>query len=260
MSDGDALLAAVIANPDDDTPRLVYADWLDENGQAERAEFIRLQIEQARIGLYSPEAQQLTARQSQLLSQHRRAWVKPLREVLPSARLEFSRGFVEDVESEASHYLSAAANVHRLTPIREVRLRNCPRLCDANRYASGTRANLTVLANPGTHRRTIRLLRQAPTSLEPDLSRHEWLILVWSIWSGPDRLTVQQFGRVLQSPVQIDGLRFALRPIDETDEFQTWCPQALEYASPVWIRLVDGKYELHHVGLTPPDPLLAHWE
>lgn len=31
MSDSDALLAAILANPDDDAPRLVYADWLDEN-------------------------------------------------------------------------------------------------------------------------------------------------------------------------------------------------------------------------------------
>jgi uncharacterized protein (TIGR02996 family) len=44
MSDEDALLQAIYANPDDDTPRLVYADWLDENGDAERAELIRLQV------------------------------------------------------------------------------------------------------------------------------------------------------------------------------------------------------------------------
>lgn len=41
MTTSDALLAAVLANPADDLPRLVYADWLDENGQPERAEFIR---------------------------------------------------------------------------------------------------------------------------------------------------------------------------------------------------------------------------
>ena len=35
--------AAVIANVDDDTPRLVYADWLDENGDPDRASFIRTQ-------------------------------------------------------------------------------------------------------------------------------------------------------------------------------------------------------------------------
>jgi uncharacterized protein (TIGR02996 family) len=48
MSERDALLKAVCENPDDDTPRLVFADWLQENGEEERAEFIRLQIEVAR--------------------------------------------------------------------------------------------------------------------------------------------------------------------------------------------------------------------
>jgi len=44
MSDEAALLRAIHTNPDDDTPRLVYADWLDENGQPERAEFIRVHV------------------------------------------------------------------------------------------------------------------------------------------------------------------------------------------------------------------------
>jgi uncharacterized protein (TIGR02996 family) len=30
-----ALEAAVIANAEDDTPRLVYADWLDENARSD---------------------------------------------------------------------------------------------------------------------------------------------------------------------------------------------------------------------------------
>lgn len=45
MSDEEALLAAIVANPDEMTPRLVYADWLDEGGDEIgkiRAEFIRL--------------------------------------------------------------------------------------------------------------------------------------------------------------------------------------------------------------------------
>ncbi|MCI0704112.1 MAG: TIGR02996 domain-containing protein [Planctomycetia bacterium] len=32
-----ALESAVIVNAEDDTPRLVYADWLDENGDPDRA-------------------------------------------------------------------------------------------------------------------------------------------------------------------------------------------------------------------------------
>lgn len=39
------LLDDIIANPADDVPRLIYADWLEEHGQEERAEFIRVQIE-----------------------------------------------------------------------------------------------------------------------------------------------------------------------------------------------------------------------
>lgn len=44
-SDGDALFRAICELPAEDTPRLMYADWLQENGQPERAEFIRLQCE-----------------------------------------------------------------------------------------------------------------------------------------------------------------------------------------------------------------------
>ena len=43
MSTESALLAAIWADPHDDTPRLVYADWLDEHDQPARAEFIRAQ-------------------------------------------------------------------------------------------------------------------------------------------------------------------------------------------------------------------------
>jgi uncharacterized protein (TIGR02996 family) len=44
MNDHDALLRAICENPREDTPRLAFADWLDENGQPERAAFIRTDI------------------------------------------------------------------------------------------------------------------------------------------------------------------------------------------------------------------------
>ena len=44
MTDERDLLRAVFATPDDDLPRLVLADWWDEHGQPERAEFVRLAI------------------------------------------------------------------------------------------------------------------------------------------------------------------------------------------------------------------------
>src|SRR5262245_32529246 len=44
MSDEAAFLRAILADPADDAPRLVYADWLDEQGTPEaaaRAAFLR---------------------------------------------------------------------------------------------------------------------------------------------------------------------------------------------------------------------------
>jgi len=35
--------------PDDDLPRMVCSDWLEEQGEAERAEFIRCQVEKSRL-------------------------------------------------------------------------------------------------------------------------------------------------------------------------------------------------------------------
>ena len=50
MSDDDGFLATIIAHPEDDAPRLVYADWLEERGDevsVARSEFIRVQCELA---------------------------------------------------------------------------------------------------------------------------------------------------------------------------------------------------------------------
>lgn len=44
-------LRAIVENPHDDVARLVYADWLDDHGQEERAEFIRVQCELASPGV-----------------------------------------------------------------------------------------------------------------------------------------------------------------------------------------------------------------
>ena len=48
MSDEAAFLAALKANPADDTARLVYADWLDEHDEPQKAEYLRLVAEVAR--------------------------------------------------------------------------------------------------------------------------------------------------------------------------------------------------------------------
>jgi uncharacterized protein (TIGR02996 family) len=65
-----ALLAEISANPDDDAPRLVYADLLVERGDP-RGELIHLQIKQTRERDYRPD---LDKRVTELLQTHAARW------------------------------------------------------------------------------------------------------------------------------------------------------------------------------------------
>lgn len=38
-------IADIVEHPEDDSIRLIYTDWLEEHGDPERAEFIRVQVE-----------------------------------------------------------------------------------------------------------------------------------------------------------------------------------------------------------------------
>src|SRR6516162_6900270 len=68
------LLQAILEAPPDDVPRLIYADWLDENGQPDRAEFIRAQIERASLPPGHPRGRALLRREEELLQRHGTTW------------------------------------------------------------------------------------------------------------------------------------------------------------------------------------------
>jgi uncharacterized protein (TIGR02996 family) len=125
MTDGAALLQAILADPDDDTPRLAYADWLEEQGtDPARAEFIRLQIEFARREARGDASRwELTQRQQYLLAGYERAWTAELRPLLGRSWV-FRRGFVEGVRMTAAQLLSRARALFSRTPVREVNLVN----------------------------------------------------------------------------------------------------------------------------------------
>ena len=65
-----ALLAECRANPAEDLPRLVLADWLDERGEADRAQFIRLQLELAGMEWNSPGNDEKSLSAHALLNAH----------------------------------------------------------------------------------------------------------------------------------------------------------------------------------------------
>jgi uncharacterized protein (TIGR02996 family) len=73
-----ALLAGCKANPEDDQARLVLADWLEEHGQDERAEFILAQVP-SQEGMQSTEQDdERRARAEELPTHHAGAWLGPL--------------------------------------------------------------------------------------------------------------------------------------------------------------------------------------
>jgi uncharacterized protein (TIGR02996 family) len=63
-----ALEAAIVAHPDEDTPRLAYADWLDEHGDPDRAAFIRVQCRLADMSPGDPAWVDLIEQQDELVA------------------------------------------------------------------------------------------------------------------------------------------------------------------------------------------------
>jgi uncharacterized protein (TIGR02996 family) len=93
MSDEAAFLSAIRSNPDDDLPRLVYADWLDETGDPARAEFIRTQIELAKLPDHDPRYRGLEDRE------HEAGWFVERTGV---REWEWRRGFLRQVTADVS--------------------------------------------------------------------------------------------------------------------------------------------------------------
>jgi uncharacterized protein (TIGR02996 family) len=90
VSDEEALLRAIREQPDDDLPRLAYADWLEERGGEDdlaHAELIRVQVELARLPIDDDRRAELGEREE------RQRWIQPVVE-----RLGFPRWVTWDTE------------------------------------------------------------------------------------------------------------------------------------------------------------------
>jgi uncharacterized protein (TIGR02996 family) len=118
------LLAAICAAPDDDGPRLVYADWLIEHDQAARGELIAVQCELARLAEDDPRATRLRERERAIMSDpDSAAFVDPFRAVVhdPRASVTFTRGMVEHLTVRSIGHLARAADrIFAIAPIRSI--------------------------------------------------------------------------------------------------------------------------------------------
>src|SRR4051794_18122377 len=98
-----ALLQAISADPEDDAPRLVYADWLEEHAddldltridkasRLDQAEFIRLQCRLAALPEYDPGRLDFVVREQELLEAHGFTWRQELPEWARALDCKFRR-------------------------------------------------------------------------------------------------------------------------------------------------------------------------
>src|SRR5262249_35011121 len=123
MTEEQAFVEAIAAEPEQDAHRLVYADWLEDHEEPERAEFIRAQCELARLDEAARANGAGPARRArQLLKRHERAWLGPLTRFCRG--WEFRRGLLEVVTIEARDFLEHALRLFRSAPVRHIRFLN----------------------------------------------------------------------------------------------------------------------------------------
>jgi uncharacterized protein (TIGR02996 family) len=85
------LLRACKEDVEDDGPRLILADWLQERGDA-RGEFVRAQVQRHRLPAWDERHTALARREAELLSEHHAAWAGALAERCEA--VEFRRGLL----------------------------------------------------------------------------------------------------------------------------------------------------------------------
>ena len=101
-----AFIAGILANRDDDTGYLAYADYLTEHGHSQ-GDYIRLCIELAKLPPEGPEAEEVNRRMNELSAAHAEEWFASLGELglrpeffgsfTPWAWMSYRHGVIEEV-------------------------------------------------------------------------------------------------------------------------------------------------------------------
>ena len=152
---GTALLRAVLADPASDDCRLIYADYLDEQGEADRAEFVRVQCRIATLNaeLMSDEDCDATncpgcGERRELQRRERELWLMAVAEELPArwvlpppdgftfrklpgdewetagrphiSQAEYRRGFLAEIRLPLALFLEHARDLFAAHPVEHV--------------------------------------------------------------------------------------------------------------------------------------------
>jgi uncharacterized protein (TIGR02996 family) len=125
--DEQAFMAAIVAAPDDDMPRMAFADWLDERGTEDdraRAALIRAQCRLE----YLPsgrERRDLESEVKTLLKSNEKRWTAGLRDAGLGHGALFRRGFLDGLTMSPTTFMQRGEELFRLAPtLRSLRFPN----------------------------------------------------------------------------------------------------------------------------------------
>ncbi|HEY1064587.1 MAG TPA: TIGR02996 domain-containing protein [Pirellulales bacterium] len=170
----DSFIQAILAAPNDDAPRLIYADWLDEQGHGPRAEFIRLQCRLAETPEDDPQYDSLRDAEWTLLAEHGPEWASRLTSAgfgdrePGSLKYRFRRGLLEHVEvrgdaaaGRLAELFAAAPSLTSLAVRAEPALSGDPKSIVAELIKEPRAARLTALAVGGLKPPSLRELLES---------------------------------------------------------------------------------------------------
>jgi uncharacterized protein (TIGR02996 family) len=127
-TDEQSFLKAIYDAPDDDTPRLVFADWLDERGSADdkaRAALIRAQCQAEYLAPGSKERKRLERAAKALIKANEKRWLKDLRAAKLGSEHTFRRGFLDGLKITPTKFVQRGADLFRIAPtIRTIKFPN----------------------------------------------------------------------------------------------------------------------------------------
>jgi len=166
MTDGDALYQAILDAPDDDAPRLVWADWLDEHGDPDRAAFVRLQCQWAALDPGDPRMDELWERWSGLLERNRDRWTVGLGDY--ARNCGFWRGLPDWFDVTTGQLSDQVAELRRLVPAQCLNL-HLTALREGLRYWPGLDSV-----------RCLDIIESAPDPSDPGSSLRGWVWLLES--------------------------------------------------------------------------------
>ncbi|MDY3560249.1 TIGR02996 domain-containing protein [Gemmata sp. JC673] len=213
MSDEDALLSAIAAHPSEDTPRLAYADWLDEHDRPIRAEFIRLQCGWGQTAEVPGADQRKRSERVQFfIKNHRRDLIPgPLGRDLTVPDIAFDRGFLSKLQVTALQFVQQPGEFVRLCPPPQVSIRHLTATWFARFIVRPELVCVTSIAvnSPGVN--AARALAACP-HLERLEAGAASVIAVWERSPAPGRCASSFILRFLATRSATPGSSASYRP------------------------------------------------